>query len=120
MQSCTVGTLGVVAQASNPQTRTRIIISPLERQIDRESEFTVSIQVVRGDDTVHWRHPIQIALHDNPGRTPLKGITQLETADGQVRFSGLKVLKTGRGYTIDAVSQGLSPRLSPPFQVTQK
>jgi dUTPase len=61
---------------------------------------------------------VTLALANNPGGSTLSGSTSLKFSDGFAAFSGLVLDQVGQGYTLQAASQGLTPLVSPPFDVT--
>lgn len=70
------------------------------------------------DNVVTTARTVSLALGSNPGNATLSGaITDVATVDGIATFSGISLDKAGQGYTLRAISAGLSDRESARFNI---
>ena len=77
----------------------------------------VAIQDAGGNTVTSATAQVTLAIGANPGGGTLSGTTTVSAVNGVAVFSTLSIDKTGNGYTLTAVSTGLTGATSPPFDI---
>jgi hypothetical protein len=77
----------------------------------------VAIQDASGNTVTSGTAQVTLAIGANPGAGTLSGTTTVSAVNGVAIFSTLSIDKAGSGYTLTAVSTGLSGATSPPFDI---
>jgi hypothetical protein len=80
--------------------------------------LTVIAKDTFGNITPSFSGSMAVSLLSNPGGSTLGGITTGTANHGGITFGGLTLNKAGAGYTIQAISSGLSAAVSTPITVT--
>ena len=77
----------------------------------------VQVQDASGNPVTTATNPITVALGTNPTGAALGGTTTVNAVNGTATFSTLTVDRPGTGYTLTALSSGLSTATSAAFSV---
>ncbi|MBA3495820.1 MAG: Ig-like domain repeat protein, partial [Gemmatimonadales bacterium] len=77
----------------------------------------VAIQDAAGNTVTAASNTVTVALGDNPGGAVLSGTLTVSAVNGVASFPNLSIDKTGNGYTLTAVADGLDGTTSPAFDI---
>ncbi len=77
----------------------------------------VAIQDASGNTVTSATGQVTLAIGANPGAGTLSGTTTVSAVNGVAVFSTLSIDKAGSGYTLTAVSTGLTDATSPAFDI---
>jgi hypothetical protein len=77
----------------------------------------VAIQDASGNTVTSATAQVTLAIGANPGAGTLSGTTTVSAVNGVAVFSTLSIDKAGNGYTLTAVSTGLTDATSPAFDI---
>ncbi len=80
--------------------------------------FQVEVQDGSGNLVTGATNAITVAIGTNPGGATLTGTTTVNASGGAATFTGLKLDKTGVGYTLVASATGLTSATSAAFNIT--
>ncbi len=81
-------------------------------------DLQVAILDQAGNTVTSATNVITLNLNNNPGNSSLAGTTSLAAVNGIATFPGVRLTKTGAGYTLFANSTSLGGQTSTSFDVT--
>jgi hypothetical protein len=88
--------------------------------VGKPFDVQVSAEDANGNVDPNFAGSVSIALDNNPGGSTLGGTLTVNAVNGVADFFGLTLDKAGAGYTLQAVSAGLDPVTTDPFDVTDQ
>jgi hypothetical protein len=110
---------GIVVQ---PAAATQLVITqqpPATVKVNTAFGLQASIEDPYGNVVTTATNTVSIAFANNPTGATLSGTLSVTASGGVAAFSGLKINKTGSGYTLKVTSSGLSSAVTSAFNVTK-
>jgi len=104
-----------------PGPATELIFRVQPESVTAGSAFAPALQVTARDDlgnsATSFTDSVTLALDANPSGGALTGSTTVAAVAGVATFPGVRIEKSGTGYTIRAMASGLPPVTSQSFAV---
>jgi hypothetical protein len=102
-----------------PGTRLAFVIQPASDVAGSiMSTMTVELQDETGTRVTGQTTMITLAIGSNPGGGTLSGTLTQTTTKGVATFSGLRINRSGTGYTLTASADGLTGAISDAFSIS--
>ena len=92
---------------------------PATVKVNGSFGLQASIEDQYGNVVTTATNTVAVAFANNPTGATLSGTLSATASQGVATFSGLKINKTGNGYTLQATSSGLSSAISTAINVTK-
>jgi hypothetical protein len=105
-----------------PAAATQLVITqqpPSTVKVNTGFGFQASIEDQYGNVVTTATNTVQVAFANNPTGATLGGTLSVTASQGVATFSGLKINKTGSGYTLQVTSSGLSSAVTNAINVTK-
>lgn len=80
-------------------------------------DIVVELQDKNGQRAATANNPVTLAIAENPAGGVLSGTVTQSAENGLATFPGLSINKAGKGYTVKALSAGLTSTTSAPFEI---
>jgi streptogramin lyase len=105
-----------------PEAATQLVITtepPATVKVNTGFGFQASIEDQYGNVVTTATNTVSVAFANNPTGATLGGTLRVTASQGVATFSGLKINKTGNGYTLQVSSSGLSSAVTNAINVTK-
>jgi YVTN family beta-propeller protein len=113
-------TSGSIALTSGPAARLAFTVQPsnVVAGVPIAPAVQVTVYDTTGNVITTASSGVKLAISANPGADTLGGTDSVAAVNGVAVFPSLTLRKSGAGYTLMAVSSGLEPAISAPFDVS--
>ncbi len=105
-----------------PAVATQLVITtqpPATVKVNTAFGYQASIEDQYGNVVTTATNTVSVSFANNPTGATLSGTLSVTASAGVASFSGLKINKTGSGYTLKVTSSGLSSAVTNAFNVTK-
>ncbi len=105
-----------------PAAATQLVITtqpPATVKLNNSFGLQASIEDQYGNVVTTDTNAVTVAFANNPTGATLSGTLSVAASEGVATFSGLKINKTGSGYTLKVASSGVSSAVSSAINVTK-
>jgi streptogramin lyase len=106
-----------------PAAATQLVITtqpPATVKVNSNFGLQASIEDQHGNVVTTASNSVSVAFANNPTGATLSGTLSVAASAGVATFSGLKINKTGSGYTLKVTSSGLSSAVTNAINVTRQ